>query len=180
MVWVLLIGGGLLTLFLALLFAVLLIWGFWHLGQSRRKALAEIRGIEIADIDSLACECVDVFDRKLGVRLNVEDCANAAKELDDAFRDPFKLKEAFARDDFYWYFAKPVGALLGELLRRHAKHAWHKKDGEAPAMEVKWKDGHSEVHPFEKVIKHVQGGEPGDLIAYVEFARTIERAMEPK
>ena len=178
MVWVLLIGGGLLTLFLALLFAVLLIWGFWHLGQSRRKALAEIRGIEIADIDALACECVDVFDRKLGVRLNVEDCDNAAKGLDDAFRDPFKLKEAFARNDFYWYFAKPVGALLGELLRRHARHEWRKENGEAPFMEVKLKDGHSEIHPFEKVIKHVQWGEPGDLIAYVAFGVTIEQAAD--
>jgi hypothetical protein len=177
MIWVLYIGGGLLALFVAL-FAVLLIWGFWHMGQSRRKALEVIRGIELADIDSLARECVDVFERKLGVRLDVEDCDATAQKLDDAFRDPTKLKEAFARDDFYWYFAKPVGALLGELLRRHAKHEWRKKDGEAPFMELKLNDGYSEVHPFEKVIKHVQGGEPGDLIAYVEFARTIEQPVE--
>lgn len=177
MIWVLYVGGGLLALFLAL-FAVLVVWGFWHMGQSRRKAIEEIRGIELADIDSLTRECVDVFDRKLGVRLDIEDCDTAAQKLDDAFRDRFRLKEAFARDDFYWYFAKPVGALLGELLRRHAKHEWRKKDGEAPSMEVKLKNGHSEVHPFEKVIKHVQWGEPGDLIAYVVFARTIDQAVE--
>jgi len=175
MILVLYIGGGLLALFLAL-FAVLMVWGFWHLGRSRRKANEEIQGIELAEIDSLVRECVDVFHRKLGVQLDVEDCDSTAQKLDDAFRDPARLKEAFARDDFYWYFAKPVGALLGELFRRHAKHEWRKQDGQAPSLEVKLKGGHSEVHPFEKAIKHVQGGEPGDLIAYVEFARTIEQA----
>ncbi len=173
MIWILYIGGGFLALF-----AAIMAWGFWHLGKSKRKALEEIQGVELADIDSLARECVDVFDRKLGVRLNVEDCDAAAKNLDDAFRDKARLKESFARDDFYWYFIKPVGALLGELLRRHARHEWRKENGEAPFMEVKLKDGHSEIHPFEKVIKHVHWGEPGDLIAYIAFAVTIEQAAD--
>jgi hypothetical protein len=173
MIWLLYIGGGVLALF-----AVILVWGLLHVRHSLRTAFREIQGIELTDIESLTNECVAVFKRKLGVRLNLDDCDAAAEKLDAAFRDVTKLKGAFARDDFYWYFVKPVGACLGELLRRHAKHQWRKKAGEAPFMRVKLKDGNSEVFPFEKAIKQSQTGEPGDLIAYVAFARTLEQATE--
>lgn len=168
MIWLLYIGGGVLALF-----AVILVWGFLHLRHSQRQAFREIEGIELNDIAALADECVAVFKRKLGVKLNLDDCDAAAEKLDAAFRDVYKLKDAFARDDFYWYFVKPVGACLGELLRRHAKHEWRKKPGAAPSMKVILKGGHSEVFPFEKVIKQAQTGEPGDLVAYVEFAKTL-------
>jgi hypothetical protein len=173
MIWLLYIGGGVLALF-----AVILVWGLLHMRNSLRTAYREIQDIELTDIEALTKECVRVFDRKLGVRLNLDDCDPAIEKLDDAFRDGYKLKGAFARDDFYWYFVKPVGACLGELLRRHAKHEWRKKAGAAPSMKVKLKDGHSEVFPFDKVIKQAQTGEPGDLIAYVAFARTLEQATE--
>jgi hypothetical protein len=175
MVWVLSIGGGLVALF-----GLFLLWGLLHLRRSRHKALAEIRRIELADLGPLARECVQVFQRKLGVRLDLSDCQDAAQKLDDAFRDRYKLKAAFERDGFYRYFVKPVGACLGELLRRHAKHEWRKRVGEAPYMEVVLKDGHSEVFPFEKVIEQVQAGDPGDLVAYVAFARTLDLVAAQK
>src|ERR1043166_4819938 len=109
MIWFLYIGGGLVAGF-----AVVMAWGFLHLRQSRRKALEEIRKIELRDIEPLARECVEVFRRKLGVQLDLDNCDAVAAKLDEAFRDPLKLKEAFARDDFYWYFVKPIGACLGE------------------------------------------------------------------
>jgi hypothetical protein len=173
MVWVLSIVGG-----LVLLFAVLMLWGVLHLRQSRRRALDAVRQIELGEVESLARECVGVFERKLGIRLSLDDCEDAAQKLDDAFLDRYKLKGAFERQDFYWYFAKPVGACLGELLRRHANHQWRKRPGEAPFMEVKLKDGDSQVFPFEKVIKQIESGEPGDLVAYVTFARTVDRLAE--
>ena len=175
MVWVLSIGGGLIALF-----GLLVLWGILHLRQSRHKALAEVRRIELADLEPLARECVEVFQHKLGVRLDLHDCEDTAQKLDDAFRDRYKLKAAFERDDFYWYFVKPVGACLGELLRRHAKHQWRKLAGEAPFMEVELKDGQSEVFPFEKVIKQAQVGEPGDLVAFVAFARMLDPVAEQK
>jgi hypothetical protein len=175
MVWVLSIGGG-----LVFLFVLFLLWGFLHIRQSKRQALDEVRRIEVADIGPLAQECTEVFQRKLGVRLDLNDSEDTAQKLDDAFRDPYKLKGAFAHDDFYWYFVKPVGACLGELLRRHARHEWRKQPGEAPFMEVVLKDGCSDVFPFEKVIKQVQVGDPGDLVAYVAFARTLEQVAESK
>jgi len=171
MVWVLAIVGGLVGLF-----ALLLLWGFLHLRQSRRKAEAEVERIELADIEPLARECVDVFRKKLGVKLDLDDADDAARKLDDAFLDRARLKRAFAKDNFYWYFVKPVGAALGELLRRHARHQWRKDAGKTPHMEVALPDGHSEVYPFDKVIKQSTVGDPGDLVAYVEFARTLDQA----
>jgi hypothetical protein len=172
-VWALSICGGLVALLL-----LFLVWGLLHLRQSQRQAHDEIRRIELADIGPLARECVEVFRNKLGVRLDLDNCDDAAEKLDHALRDHYKVKRAFARDDFYWYFVKPVGACLGELLRRHARHEWHKRPGEAPHMEFAWGVNSSEAFPFEKVIKQSQVGDAGDLVAYVEFARTVERVED--
>jgi hypothetical protein len=173
MIWVLSIGGG-----LVLLCAVILLWGWLHLRQSKRRAFDAIRQIELGEIEALTRECVEGFRRKLGVGLNLDDCEDTAQKLDDAFRESYKLKGAFERPSFYWYFVKPVGACLGELLRRHARHQWCKTPGEAPFLEVKLQDGQSQVFPFEKVIKQIEGGEPGDLVAYVAFARTVDQVAE--
>ena len=58
--------------------------------------------------------------------------------------------------------------------------AARKQVGEAPFVEVVLKDGQSEVFPFEKVIKQAQVGDPGDLVAYVAFARTVKQVAEQK
>jgi len=169
MVWLYSLGGGCLALL-----AAITVWGFLHLRQSRRKALEETQAIELADIDKLTAECVKVFARKLSVQLNLEDCDDCSQKLDDAFRDPYKLKGAFARDDFYWYFVKSVGACLGELLRRHAHHQRQKRAGQAPIH-----GGGPARRPigspsFEKALQ-VQGGEAGELMAYVTFGRALAR-----
>lgn len=168
MIWVLSIGGG-----LVLLIALFLLWGVSHLRHSTRRAAEAICQIELGEIETLVQECIEVFERKLGVQLNLDDCQDSAQKLDDAFRDSFKLKGAFAREDFYWYFVKPLGACVGELLRRHAKHEWRKEAGRAPYMEVKFKDGDSQVFPFEKVIKQIEVGDPGDLVAYIVLAQAF-------
>lgn len=45
-------------------------------------------------------------------------------------------------------------------------------------MEIKLKDGDSQVFAFEKVIKQIESGEPGDIVAYVTFSRTIDQVAE--
>jgi hypothetical protein len=161
-----------------LLFAVAMVWGGIHLRHSRKKAQQEIARIDLADIEPLTKECVKVFQQRLGVRLNLNDCEDTAQKLDDAFRDMYKLKGAFARERFYWYFVKPVGACLGDLLRLHARHEWFKEPGQPPGMRLRLLNGESTVSPFEKVMKHSMGGEPGDLLAYVTFAREMDRAAD--
>jgi len=176
MEWLWWIGGGLAVLFV--LIVLFVSWGIFHGRQSRQQALDEVRRIELVDIGPLADECVAVFQQKLGVQLDLNDCEDTAKKLENALQDSSKLKDAFARDDFYWYFVKPVGACLGELLRRHARHEWRKQPGEVPFMEGALKGGHSEVYPFDKVIMQMQMGEPGDLVAYVAAGRTLDQATE--
>src|SRR5258708_9987535 len=97
MIWILYLGGGFLTIFV-----LILVWGFLHGRQSKRKAVQEIRNIELADIDSLTKECVEVFKHKLGVPLDLNNCEDTAQKLDDACRMSFKVKSAFERPGFYW------------------------------------------------------------------------------
>src|SRR5689334_5703433 len=84
------------------------VFGLFHLYSSRRTAERAILSIELADIQPLASECQDVFREKLGVTLTMDSLDEAAEQLEQAFKDSYQLKEAFARDDCYWYFVKPV------------------------------------------------------------------------
>ncbi len=168
MIWALTICGLAVALFL-----VVLVAGLLHLRASARQALGEIQHIELEDIDALVQECIDVFQQKFGVTIDLDNCEDAAAKLDAAFLNHGDLKQAFSRVDFHWYFAKPVGACLGELLRRHARHEWQSRPGNAPSMVIRIQEGNSEVYPFEKVIKTMQFTEPGDLLAYIAFARAI-------
>jgi hypothetical protein len=164
MIWVLCIIGVLIGLF-----AALFVWGMLRVRAGGRMAILKAQELKVSDIDRLVHECVKVFDQKLAVQLDLDRWEDAAKKLDAAFIDKQRLKSAFEREGFYWYFVLPVGACLGELLRRHARHEWKRRAGEAPHMEVQVSDGVSEIHPFEKVVKHAQLGDPGDLFAYVVF-----------
>src|SRR5262245_43876369 len=171
MTWLLYVVG-----FILVVFVLFLVWGFLHLQQSRNRAAAEINRIELSEIPALVQECIDTFEKKLGARLNLANCDESARQLDEAFRDKEKLKTTFARDEFYWYFVKPVGACLGELLSRHAAHEWVKEPGAAPRMVVRFGGGDSTASPFEKILAHATGGDNGDLVAYVEFARGLNKA----
>jgi hypothetical protein len=172
MMWALYIGAGLVGLFI-----LFLVWDYRRLLTSRRQARAEITRVELGHIDALTAECVDIFKQKLGLVLDLSDVDDAAEKLDAAFLDRTKLKNAFAKEGFYWYFVKPVGAALGEVLCRHAKYEWRKVPGQAPHLEIAIHDGTSEAHPFDKVIKQAVNAEAGDLAAYIEFARTVDQVM---
>lgn len=198
MEWLLYLGGcSCLFVFGGVaLFAILLLWGFLHRRGSQRTATTKIQEIELAEIPSLAAECVAVFDKELGIKLDLQDLENAAQSLDAALQDVDKLKGPFAKEDFYWHFVKPVGAFIGELMRIHAKHVWIKKPGRAPYMECsvskpRFADddflvvdenlrplevGTSEVHPFEKVLSIASdfgAPDPGDVYAYLMAAKAL-------
>lgn len=160
------------------LFLIVLVAGLLQLRASARQALGEIQHIELEDIDGLVQECIDVFQQKLGVTIDLDNCEDAAAKLDAAFLNHRDLKQAFSRDDFHWYFAKPVGACLGELLRRHARHEWRTRPGEAPYLHVDVPGGHSEAYPFEKIIRSIAPGATADLVPYVVVARDMVAAMD--
>jgi hypothetical protein len=142
------------------------------------KATEAIAQIQLTDVAPLANECVEVFAGKLGVHLDVANWEDSSHKLDDACRSVFKLMQAFPQKELVWYFVKPLGAYLGELLRTHARHEWIKEEGRPPTMKALLKDVESTVSPFDKVIKHAAIGSPGDLHAYVAFAVIAARSAE--
>ena len=77
-----------------------------------------------------------------------------------------KLKGTFERGGSYWRFVLPVGALVGEFIRIHAKGVW-KQNPEGLLMDIPVKDGVATCYPFDKVLKQVNSGEKGDLYAFL-------------
>ena len=158
------------------LFVLMVVWGIVRLRRGFRQASTEICSIELSEIEGLTRECTEVFSQKLGTSLDIGDWENAAKALDDAFKNKSKLELAFSRPEFRWYFVKPVGAFFGELLRRHANHEWQTEENAAPSMVRMLDDGSFQAFPFEKILKQYTTGDHGDLLAFVMFARTADLA----
>ena len=157
MYWILYIVAALVGLFV-----LVFVWGLVHLYLSRKRAFAQIETIDLAEIEALAQECVDVFRARLNIELDLDLWEDAAQKLDDVFRNEYQLKE-------------PMGACLGELIRRHSKFEWRKSAGFAPHMELLLRGGNSEITPFQKILKQVMVGDPGDIVAYVATARSMEK-----
>jgi hypothetical protein len=63
-------------------------------------------------------------------------------------------------------YAEPVGAFLGELIRRHAPAEW-KQDATGPVLVIHRPTGSTETQPFLRAVRHHTHGNPGQLHAYV-------------
>jgi hypothetical protein len=116
-----------------------------------------------------------VFREKLGLSLNPDDLEASALLLDEHLRTE-RLKRAFSRPDFHWYFVKPVGAFTGELLRRHAGGDWQAQAGRAPCLLRTAGSLTVKAFPFEKVLRHVaKHGQKGDFCACLKADAVIPR-----
>src|SRR4051812_26275875 len=107
--------------------ALFALWGVHRLRQAIRQAMSELVKVTVEDIPALAEECVGLFDAKFGKQLSLDDLEGTAWLLDE-------YKRAFARPGFKWYFVKPIGAFVGELLRRHFGGEWRKQQGRPPYL----------------------------------------------
>ena len=172
MFWLLVLGGG------VAVFASFLLIGLAHLRHSVRVAERAIEGISIEEIPALRAECVRVFQDVLGVALDLEDYEASAEQLSGCLDDAECLKQAFKKDDFYWYFVLPVGAYMGELLRVHLNAAWRVSELGGPEMEIPLDDDAALTFPFHKVIKQVTAGDPGDVYAYLMASRQLDKITE--
>lgn len=148
------------------LFIIFFIWGVLRLRKGSAQANEAIRKVQIEDLPRLIAEGKAGLDRAYGVTIDFNDPEAAAKILDGLFTDQMKLKNAFEKNGFYWYFVLPVGALIGEFIRVHAKGVW-KENPDGLSMDIPVKDGAATCHPFDKVLKQVDQGEKGDLYAYL-------------
>jgi hypothetical protein len=154
------------------LFLAFLLWGFIGLHRSNAKATEAIRNLSIADIAGLIAEGKEELTKAYGLAIDINDSEAAARILDGLFIDKLKLKKAFKKENFYWRFVLPIGAMVGEFIRIHAKGAW-KQDSNGPFMDIPIADGVATCYPFDKVLKQMNSGKKGDLCAFLLAATQL-------
>lgn len=164
---------------LLVLVVLLFAWGVARLRRGTTQSFAAAREVTPDRLPALVEECVAGFAR-MGETLSLDDPDAAATLLDRYLsKDLTRLKLAFARDGFDWYFVMPVGAVLGELLRLHAGGRWEPADGGGLCMVLPMGEGTATAHPFEKIVKQGTTGAAGDIVAYLAIARGFERVTAP-
>jgi len=148
-------------------FALFLLMGVIHLRQSVRAIEQAQLNVKEEEIPNLTEECIRVFREKLKKELSLNDYPNAARILDSALEQENlqATKDAFATHELYWRFVLPMGAFLGELVRANTSATWKPSPiGVGLALETQ---AMGFLHPFDKILKQVQTGDPGDLRFYV-------------
>jgi hypothetical protein len=145
-----------------------------RLRRTIRHAMSELVRVTVEDVPALAEECVRLFDAKFGERLSLDDLERSAWLLDEYFRDG-RIQSAFARPGFAWYFVKPVGAFVGELLRRQYGGEWRKQNGRPPYLRrTTARQIEVTTLPFEKVFKYgANRRDKGDFYAYLKVDEGI-------
>jgi len=144
--------------------------GIFHLRGSIHKIEKAAMEVKITQIPGLTQECIRVFDQKLKKKLSLNDFQAAAQIMDNALhKDNLEAtKHAFASEDLYWRFVLPMGAFLGELVRANTPAEWKPSPlGGSLALETQTMGF---LHPFDKILKQVETGDPGDLQAYVSLS----------
>jgi hypothetical protein len=164
-----------LLIFLAGLLAVVafLVWGFVRITRRAKDAAALLTKVEQRDIPALVNECIQVCRERLGTTLSVEDLENSVEALDYVLEPSQRkrMKTAFEIPGHPGRFVLPLGAFLGELVRKHSPGAqWIRRDGGGLAMEIPQGGATLTMHPFDKVLKHGATGAAGEILAYVNVA----------
>jgi hypothetical protein len=129
------------------------------LGRHTVKVRKEICDISVVEIPGLAQQCIAVCADKLEAPLDQDDAQESLIRIEEALFEFRQLQEAFAREGFKYYFVKPVGAFLGELVRIHRQAEWVEETGCAPYLMV----GEDDIHPFEASLAFVATGKTGRI-----------------
>jgi hypothetical protein len=154
---VLFVATGLLAGFLG--------WGVWLLRRNLGGSMQRLALVEIGAIPVLAEECRRAVREQLRIDLDPRDPDAAARALDELVLSG-RLRPLFKEPGYELRYAEPVGAFLGELIRRHASAEWL-DDALGPKLVIHRPDGAVETHPFMKAVRHHTHGRPGQLHAYV-------------
>jgi hypothetical protein len=150
-------------------------WGVWRLRKSSTQVRAELAKLKVADVGRLRDDCRRAFREAFSEDLDLGDFEASASLLSRRIDDG-SLKQALMKDDFWWYYVLPAGAVLGELMRLHAQGEWKDTDDGAPEMRIPVGDGEATTYPFDEVFKQVTVGDKGDLHAYLVASRQLEKA----
>jgi len=162
MSWTLLlfVAAGLLAGFLG--------WGAWLLRRSLGGSVERLALVEIAAIPALAEECRRTVRERLRIDLDPRKPDETARTLDELVLSG-RLRPLFKADGYEMRFAEPVGALLGELVRRHAGAEWI-DDPRGPRLRIHRPGAAEEVEPFLLALRHHTHGTTGQLHAWVMAA----------
>jgi hypothetical protein len=155
----------------------LFLWGLARLRNGYQSAYAASQALRLDQIDGLRRECESVFRSAFGEELKLDDLDGSARLLSARVDQVGTLKDAFAKPDFYWYFVLPVGAFLGEWLRMHARAEWKVSQEGGVEMSIPVREGNATTFPFDKVLKQVTAGSPGDLYAYLIAATQLDNTL---
>jgi hypothetical protein len=151
-------------------------WGVWRLRKSTAQVRDALPKIKVADIERLRAECQHDFRQAFSEDLSLDDFEAGASLLSRRIDDG-SLKTALMKDEFWWYYVLPAGAMLGELMRVHAGGEWRDTDDGAPEMRIPVGDGEATTFPFDKIFKQVTIGDKGDLYAYLVASRQLDAAL---
>ena len=138
-----------------------LVWSVKYTNKRMRRGWREIK---LEEIDTFAGECVDTFREKFGLQLELENLEGSTLILDKIINKSMAsgkggLMRAFGSQDSPWYYSKPVGAFLAELIRMHREAGWQEE--EAGSLSIWLKDGDDEVtiNPFKMVHDQAHANE---------------------
>ena len=174
MTWILL-GIGLVSII-----GGIFVWGLLRLRQSIAQAMDRSTQVAEEDIPELCKEGARVIRHRLDITVELLDNESSAKAISNALDRHDELKKAFAKDDFWWYFVLPCGALLGEHLVTHAGGRWVRSQEGEWTVEIPLADGGDPAitYPFAKIIKQVTEGDSGDVYAYLISAQHLNEALD--
>ncbi|HWD93614.1 MAG TPA: hypothetical protein VG938_14830 [Verrucomicrobiae bacterium] len=151
---------------------VFVAWGMARLRKRNAQVNDLIRRLKIGDLNHLMAEARERLLKCYGVTIDLQDGNAAAKALSDLFDDKAKLESAFSKKNVSWYFVFPIGSLVGEFMRIHARGVW-KSGSDGLYMEIPVEDGTATCYPFEKVLKQFNQGAEGDLFAFLKSSTAL-------
>ena len=154
------------------------IWGLVRIRHGYAQSEQEIAKVRLEDIPALAQRCANVFKESFNETLDLNDFETSARNLSGRLDQHETLKAPFATDDFYWRFVLHTGAFLGELIRVHAGGSWaHDDEGGAPIMKVATREGDVTTYPLDKILKHMQVGDRGDIYAFLHTSLRMDEVV---
>ncbi len=156
---------------------IFFVWGLMRLRKCVREVNNAIVKVQPSDIGPLADECQRVVFQKFAEHLSLSDLEGSARIISKRVAD-HSFRDAFHKDDFWWYYVLPVGAYLGELMRTHAKAEWRVSEEGGMEMSIPVEGGAATIFPFDKVLKQITSGDPGDLHAYINSAVGLDAVLE--
>ena len=141
----------------ATLVGLALIWlwlGRLSVRGSIEKGRKDAAQVQLQQIPELAEECFTELRSKFGATLDLSDLDATAKEFDHLLTaQKVDVKFAFCKPGQLGRFVLPLGAALGEIIRRHSGAEWV-ADSAGPVLHVPIAGQVLKVRPFAEILEH--------------------------